>query len=161
MMNSSFIYTISSQDRVNDKTELPLWYDIDFGGFGVAHSTSTKYFTEVVQLTLSGSVAEDLGFIILSAKDLHTGGYFSQRPSNECILATVGTNEDILSTSQGSSFIVDDCQTKKRVRLVFYDSNFAPLIVGAAGDSAGAGEIHVLGLETDFILTLRMTPMES
>ena len=158
---NSFIYTISSQDRINDKNTLPMWYDIDFGGFGISHSSSTKYFCEVIQLTLSGSVAQDLGFIILCAKDLHTGGYFSQRPSNECILCTVGTNEDILSTSLGSSFIVDDCQTKKRVRLEFYDSNFALLAVGDVDDAAGAGEIHVLGIETEWILTLRMTPMEN
>ena len=52
-------------------------------------------------------------------------------------------------------------KTKKRVRLEFYDSNFALLAVGDAEDAPGVGEIHVLGLETDWILTLRMTPMEN
>ena len=152
----SFIYTINSNDRTNEPLGLVNEYFIQFGGFGNHYS---KYYCEVVQLTLSGSIAESLGYVIMLSENLHCDGYHSARPANQATLCCVGTNVDILSTSSGSSFIVDNCQTKREVRLFITGSDYTPLVSGQLGDEPGVGEINQGGTETDWVLTLRMTPI--
>ena len=158
---NSFIYTITSTDRVNDPQSFVDYYDIDFGGFGVAGNASRDYMCEVIQLTLSGSIEQTMGYVLFSAEGLHTGMYHSNRPSNQCLVACISTNEDVLSTSQGTTFTVSDCQTKKRVKFFFTDSRFIPLISGDATDTnVGDSDIHQMGVETDWILSLRLTPLD-
>jgi hypothetical protein len=54
MEKESFIYTISSSDRLNNGAN-QVYYDIDFGGFSSHHE---NYKIQVVNFMLSGSLSE-------------------------------------------------------------------------------------------------------
>ena len=147
-MENSFIYTLSSDDRVN--TAVNQIYDIDFGGF---NCSSDDYNLEVINCVVNGSVLVSNGYLTLIATNLNEDGVFCKGVLNasDAIMCHIPTNSDILMSSGGVKFKVKDCRMAKRIRLSLLKPNFAPVVSGT--------DINVGGIETKFVLTLKMTPI--
>ena len=148
-MENSFIYTLSSDDRVNTAAN-QIYYDIDFGGFNYS---SDDYYLEVINCVVNGSVLLSNGYLTLIATDLNEDGVFCKGVlnANDAIMCHIPTNSDILMSSGGVKFKVKHCGMTKRIRLSLLKPNFAPVVSGT--------DINVGGIETKFVLTLKMTPI--
>ena len=155
MNAQTFTYTISSIDKKNNIDQLINTYEIDFGGFG-AHLG--QYHCEVKRFSVNGHVKAELGYVLLTCENLHSSGYHSDRPSNEITLCCLDA-ATLLTTTHGSSFIVPNCSTKRRVKFTLSDSAYLPLTSWQPGDLAGSGEINIDGYESDLMLSLLMTPI--
>jgi len=149
MEKESFNYMISSNDRVNT-TANQIYYDIDFGGLSSQHS---DYKIEVVNCIVNGSVLEELGFIMLVCENFHDDGVFCRNllNSNECVICTIPTNLDVLMSSGGVVFKSSNCRVSKRIRFKFLLPDFTPPVSNT--------DINIGGVETRWLLTLRMTPI--
>lgn len=154
MHPETFTYTIFSTERTGLGGLVSEYY-IDFGGFG---NYTGDYFCEVVRVTLNGNVDPNLGYVLLTAENLHKNGYHSARPSNEITLACIDV-ATLQTTTHGSSFIVQNCGTKRLIKFTLTNSNYAPLDSWLFGDGAGSGEINIDGNVTDWFLSLKLTPI--
>jgi hypothetical protein len=150
MEKESFNYTISSDDRTNTLAN-QIYYDVDFGGFSNNHD---DYRVEVVNYILNGSVLETNGYLILIAEDLHDNGVFCNRilSSNESVVCVIPTNVDVLMSNGGVSFKANNCRMKKNVKFKFLLPDFTNVVDGV--------DINLGGVETKWLLTLRMVPYE-
>ena len=149
MEKESFNYTISSNDRVNTDAN-QIYYDIDFGNMMSPHD---NYRIEVVNCIMNGAVEEDNGYLTLVCENLHDNGIFCRNllNSNECVICTIPTNFDVLMSSGGIVFNASNCRMTKRIRFKLLLPSFVPVTSGT--------DINVGGVETRWLLTLRLTPI--
>lgn len=147
MNPETFTYTISSNDRDNDPAGHVNEYFINFGGFG--HHTG-KYTCEVVSLVTNGYFLENLKYVNFIVDGLHSGGYYSNRPSYECILCAVDVVHAQTLIKQ-TTFIIDNCRIKKRVRFSFYSPSYVQLVTPA--------EININNDDVKWSLVLKLTPI--
>ena len=149
MEKESFNYTISSDDRVNTDAN-QIYYDIDFGN---TMSHYDNYKIEVVNCIMNGAVVEDNGYLILVCEGLHDNGIFCRNllNSNECVICTIPTNLDVLMSNGGIVFNASNCRISKRIRFKLLLPSFVPVTSGS--------DINVGGVQTRWLLTLRLTPL--
>ena len=157
-MDKSFTYIISSQDRTN--TTLPangatLYYDIDFGGFSEQYE---DYMCEVISFALTAGTPGTASYLMFCAEKLAENGYFCKNKlsPNECILSVVPLSaaQDSFIQSDGSNirFRVNKCRVQRRITFFFLKPDFTQAIVGT--------DLNIGGVETRWLLTLKMTPIE-
>ena len=157
-MDNSFIYMISSDDRTN--TTLPvagqnIFYDFNFGGFSEQYD---DYICEVVSFALTGGITAASTYLILCAENLCENGYFCSKmlSRKECVLSVIPLNavQDAYIQSDGGniSFRVNNCRVSKQITLFIVKPDFSAAVVGT--------EVNAGGIETKWILTLRMRPIE-
>ena len=151
MEKDAFNYTISSQDRTNDIGTPTVFYNINFGGFS---NLADNYKIEVVNLVLSGSVLEANGYLILTAEGLHDDGIFCPQKlsTRDCVIATIPTNVDTLMSNGGVCFKSNNCRINKNIKFNLLLPNF-----DSVEDDV---DINLGGIETHWLLTLRMIPLE-
>jgi hypothetical protein len=149
MEKESFIYTISSEDRLNSIGVATTIYDINFGGFNSNHD---DFRIEVVNFVLNGNVLAANGFLILAAENLHSNGVFCREilSSQDCILCSISTNADTLMSSGGITFNVNNCRINKRIRFKLLLPDLTPAI--------STTDINI-GAETVWLLTLQVIPL--
>ena len=150
MEDQSFIYTLSSEERINNDA-ITDQYIMSFGGF--ADSPHNNYRCEVVNCILNGNVLTDHGFIMLIADGLNSNGSFcsGMLGGAETLICPISTNEDVLMSSGGIQFEARDIRTKREVQFYFRDPFFEPIIDGV--------DIN-LTTETVWLLTLKLTPID-
>ena len=146
-MSDTITYTISSDDRINSVGGLVNHYIIPFGGFGQYRG---EYECQVKQFVYNGYVRETLGYIQLTAENLHSSGYHSNNPSSECVVA-VSPSELLLNTTQRSSFNVANCTTKRNITFTMRGPNYTPL---------NNADINIDGNSTRWFLVLHMIPIK-
>jgi hypothetical protein len=149
MDQDSFIYTISSSDRLNNGNN-QAYYDINFGGFSSHHE---NYKIEVINCILSGSVDENNGYLIMTCSGLNEDGVFCNKVlnSSESILCVIPTNNDVLMSSGGVEFKASNIRIPRGITFKLLKPDFS-----ICEDHI---DINVNGVETKWILTLRMTPV--
>jgi hypothetical protein len=156
-MDKSFTYMICSDDRKNTTLPAdtyPIFYNIDFGGFGEEYD---NYMCEVVSLGLSGGTLGSIRYIMMVCENLSNDGYFCRNKlsSNNVILSIIPMSavQDSLLQSDGGNvkFRVNNCRIFKEVKFYFLRPDFTPVLVG--------GDLNNGGTETNWILTLKMTPI--
>ena len=151
-MDESFNYVISSDDRTNNVDQLTNFYEIDFGGFNTTYS---DFNIEVVQVILNANVLSSNGYVILIAQDLNDGyGRFCPKimDGSQAIIGVISTNIDGLISNSNITFRSNNCRMIKRVRFSLHKPNFHPCVSGT--------DINVGGIETRWVLTLKMTPIK-
>ena len=149
MESESFIYTISSDDRTNTDAD-QIYYDIDFGGL---NSKYNNFRIEVVNCILSGDVDNTIGYLILACDNLHSNGVFCRESlnSNQCVVAIIPTNADVLMSNGGVSFLADNIRSIRPVTFRLLNPDFTAVTDGV--------DINV-SAETKWLLTLRLIPVE-
>jgi hypothetical protein len=149
MEKESFIYTISSSDRLNNGAN-QVYYDIDFGGFSSDHE---NYKIQVVNCVLSGSVDENNGYLIMTCNGLNDDGVFCEKILNasESVVCVIPTNVDVLMSNGGVEFKASNIRMSRRIRFKFMRPDFSDCIDG--------DDINVGNVDTSWLLTLRMTPI--
>ncbi len=170
--SNSFTYVICSDDRTN--TTLPaagnaIFYDVVFGGFSEQYD---DYICEVISFAISGGVPLASTYWMLYAENLAENGYFCQTKLSrkECIMAVLPLNavQDAYIQSDGGSikFRVNNCRTQKQVTFSFLKPNFTPVLCGTEinipipANPAAIPPTPEIPVETKWLLTLRMTPIE-
>ena len=150
MEDKSFIYTLSSEERINNEA-ITDRYIMSFGGF--ADSPHNNYKVEVVNCILNGFVLNDHGFIMLICDGLNSNGSFcsGMLGGSETIICPISTNEDVLMSSGGIQFEARDIRTKRQVEFYFKGPFFEDIEDGV--------DIN-LTTETVWLLTLKMTPID-
>lgn len=145
-IEDSFIYTVASDEKKN--AGLNNFYTIDFGGFNTEYD---EFRVEIINCVLSGSVNQALGYVMLIADNFATDGVFcsSKLNNNECILATIPTNVDVLMTNGGIFFKIKNYRQPKEVVFSLIKSNFFACASGT--------DINLGAVETKWVLTLKMT----
>ena len=147
-MNNSFNYVISSKDRINQGAN-PLYYDINFGGLNTEYD---NFYIEVLQCNITSDLNDINDYLVMTCKGLNENGIFCPTNLNadECILCTIPI--DIRDTKQGFggiSFRSNNCRMLKTIRITFLTQDMVPVI---------ASDVNTIN-ETQWILTLRMTPI--
>lgn len=150
MNPETFTYTISSNDRINGPTALVSEYYIDFGGIPTSHTGRFK--CDVAHIIINGYLNADMGYVLLTCEGLHSGGYYSNQPSNICTLGAISTTR-LQTPYEYTSFIIDNCRVKKRIRFVLLSPNYLPL--------TNLTHINRDTNMTDWKLILRLTPIEN
>jgi hypothetical protein len=142
---NSFTYVISSDDRINSIGVETSFYDIPFGGF----SNEQNYHVEFVNCTINGGAVG--GFVVLCAANLAEDGYYcsAKLPSNEAVICSIPLG-NLLYADRGSSFSVKNCNVKKIVRFRFRRADLSPAETDIDINN---------GVETRFLLTLKITPL--
>tara|TARA_R110001606_G_scaffold259498_1_gene407247 strand:- start:331 stop:792 length:462 start_codon:yes stop_codon:yes gene_type:complete len=144
-------YVFSSDDRTNTATNQN-YYDIDFGGFNTSYD---NFYCEVLQVILNGNVLGTNGYYYLVAENLSSGqDRFcpSILNNNETIVGVISANIDGLMTNTNLSFRTSDVRVPKRVRFKLLKSNFNDCVSGT--------DINIGGIETRWVVTMRMTPIK-
>jgi len=146
MEKESFTYIICSQEKTNTEGT---HYDIDFGGFG---NNNENYKIDVLNFIVNDTLLEPRGFMIFLCEDLADNGSFctSLLNGNQAIITTISTESNSLMSTSGSTFIARNCKQKKRVRFKFVNHDLS--------DVVDDQDIN-LGYDTDWVLTLKMTPI--
>jgi hypothetical protein len=67
-------------------------------------------------------------------------------------VCVIPTNVDVLMSNGGIQFKVNNCRMKKTIKFRFLLPDFSPVVDGT--------DINVGGVETKWLLTLRMVPNE-
>lgn len=149
MEKESFTYTICSTEYVQIINNQE--YYIDIGGFG---SKFNNFHIEVLNCIVNQGVDPADGFLILVASDFGSSGVFCQSklPSNETVLCTVATNDDVLMSNGGISFRAENLRMKRRVRFKW----LLPTLENAIDDV----DINLNGILTSWMLTLKVTPID-
>lgn len=145
-------YVFSSDDRTNSIGTATNVYDINFGGFNTSYD---NFYCEVLQVILNGNVLGTNGYLYLVAENLAAGeDRFcpSILNNNETIVGVISTNIDSLMTNTNISFRTRDVRVPKRVRFKLLKSNFADCVSGT--------DINIAGIETRWVVTMRMIPIK-
>ena len=164
-MDNSFTYIISSDDRTNKVLPvagLGIFYDVNFGGFSEQYD---DYMCEVVSFALTAGIVASSTYWMFCAENLAETGYFAQTilTRKESILSILPLNaiQDAYIQSDGGNikFRVNNCRQQKQVTFFFLKPNFTSVVCGTEINIplVGSPEIPV---ETKWLLTLRMTPIE-
>ena len=144
-------YVFSSDDRTNTATNQN-YYDIDFGGFNTSYD---NFYCEVLQVVLNGNVLGTNGYYYLVAENLSSGqDRFcpSILNNNETIVGVISANIDGLMTNTNISFRTSDVRVPKRVKFKLLKSDFNDCVSGT--------DINIGGIETRWVVTMRMTPIK-
>ena len=144
-------YVFSSDDRTNTATNQN-YYDIDFGGFNTSYD---NFYCEVLQVVLNGNVLGTNGYYYLVAENLSSGqDRFcpSILNNNETIVGVISANIDGLMTNTNISFRTTDVRVPKRVKFKLLKSDFNDCVSGT--------DINIAGIETRWVVTMRMTPIK-
>ena len=150
MEKESFIYTISSEERINVATDGPT-YDINFGGF---NSQYDNFKCEVMSCTLSTNYRTQDGFMMLTAINLNEDGNFCSKvlDSNVSIVAVISTNA-ITARHDGEIFFnIKNCRIARNITFTLVIPNLSEAVSGF-DINLGAGI-------TRWILVLKMTPID-
>jgi hypothetical protein len=149
--SKSFMYVISNFDKTQIGVTTTV-YDINFGGFSEPYD---NYSCEVISMAVVGGITTSQSYYIFVAENLASDGYFCTNKliNKETIMAIVPLNalQDAYIQSDGGNirFTVKNCRVPKQVRFKFLKQDFT---------EAGLGDINSGG-ETNWILTLKMTPI--
>tara|TARA_R110000851_G_scaffold38124_3_gene98030 strand:+ start:2427 stop:2738 length:312 start_codon:yes stop_codon:yes gene_type:complete len=102
---------------------------------------------------ISGAVNEDNGYLILICEGLNNNGVFCPKVlnSNDSIICTIPVNYDVLMSSGGIEFTANSIRIAKTIRFSLLTSSFDPVVSGV--------DINI-NVETQWILTLKITPVE-
>ena len=145
-------YVFSSDDRTNSVGTPTNTYNIDFGGF---NSEYNDFYCEIIQVVLSGNVLGTNGYLYLVAQDLASGeDRFcpSILNNNEAILGVISTNIDSLMTNTNISFRTRDVRVPKKVTFKLLKSDFNDCVSGT--------DINIAGIETRWVVSMRMIPIK-
>lgn len=144
-------YVFSSDDRTNTAPN-QTYYDIDFGGFNTSYD---NFYCEVLQVVLNGNVLGTNGYLYLVAENLAAGeDRFcpSILNNNNTIVGVISTNIDSLMTNTNISFRTRDVRVPKRVRFKLLKSDFNDCVSGT--------DINIAGIQTRWVVTMRMIPIK-
>ncbi len=144
-------YVFSSDDRTNTAANQN-YYDIDFGGFNTSYD---NFYCEVLQVVLNGNVLGTNGYYYLVAENLSSGqDRFcpSILNNNETIVGVISANIDGLMTNTNISFRTTDVRVPKRVKFKLLKSDFNDCVSGT--------DINIAGIETRWVVTMRMIPIK-
>jgi len=150
MEKEAFIYTISSEERLNIDTNGPT-YNIMFGGFNTQYD---NFKCEVMSCTLSNGYTTTLGYISLIATNLNENGLFCPKllQSDTCVVAVISTNA-VTARHDGEIFFnVKNCRVARLIKFQLILSTFAGIISGT--------DINIAGNNTNWILILKMIPID-
>ena len=159
--DESFTYMISSDERTNsigaDAGNLTNFYDIKFGSFSEPYD---NYKVEVISFAaVSGFPAAAQNYYFFTVENLTDNGYFCSNkvlPTNDAILCILPLNalQDAYIQSDGGNvvFTVKNCRIAKMVRFKWLKNDFSTPTT-TVDINVGAG------IETRWVLTLRMTPI--
>ena len=145
-------YVFSSDDRTNSIGTPTNVYNIDFGGF---NSEYNDFYCEIIQIVLSGNVLGTNGYLYLVAEDLASGQdrfCSSILNNNEAILGVISTNIDSLMTNTNISFRTRDVRVPKRITFKLLKPNFSYCVSGT--------DINIAGIETRFVVSMRLIPIK-
>jgi len=149
MDKEPFIYTISSEERINVDENGPT-YNINFGGF---NSQYDNFKCEVMSCTLSNSYRTTLGFFALTARNLSENGRFCPNilDANVSLVAIISTNA-VTARHDGEMFFnVKNCRIPRMITFTMVVPNFTEAI---SGTDINSGDL------TRWILVLKMTPID-
>ena len=151
-MENSFIYTISSFERLNTEDE-PVEYDLNFGGFG---SQYDNFKVEIIGMNFTMGCDPDLNrYFIVALDGLASDGVFCQGivGSSSVLfpvtLSNVGSAEYI--TNSHIFFKVDNCRTARQIKMRILLDNFEPVVADT--------NIHNEPINTEWFLTMKVTPI--
>lgn len=148
MEKKSFIYTISSTEKINNQFDR---YDINIGGF---NSSYNNYKCEVLSLILDENYLQTNGYLLLVADNFAQDGYFcrSKLPSTETIVSHVAINPNITPSSGGNIFPMSNLRTTRMVTFRFLLPNLTPTV-----DEV---DLNINEEITFWLLTLKMTEID-
>ena len=145
-------YIFSSDDRTNSIGTATNVYDINFGGFNTQYD---NFYCEVLQVVLNGNVLGTNGYLYLVAENLGAGEdrfCSSILNNNETIVGVISANIDGLMTNTNISFRTSDVRVPKRVRFKLLKPDFNDCVSGT--------DINIGGIETRFVVSMRMIPIK-
>ena len=149
-MDNSFIYTISSLERLNTEN-VPIEYDLNFGGFG---SQYEDFKVEILGLEFyNGFDYTHNSFFIIALDDLASNGVFCQSLGGNSVLFPINVSDDqsaTYNTNKNIFFNVNNCRLARRIKMRMLSSNFNPVEVGVNIDDTSAIE---------WFLTMKVTPI--
>jgi hypothetical protein len=158
-MDESFTYMICSDDRKNTTLPadtFPIYYDVDFGGFSEQYD---NYMCEVVSFAMTNGIPAASTYLMFCSDNLGESGYFCRNKLSpkDNILSIVPMNAltDAYIQSDGGNikFRVNNCRYPRQIIFYFLKPDFSLAIVGT--------DVNVgAGVETKWILTLKMTPIK-
>ena len=149
--SKSFTYVISSDERTNSDM-VASFYDFNFGGFSEPYD---DYYVEVISFATVGGITVANNYIFFVAENLSSDGYFCTRKlsNREAIMAILPLSavQDsyIQSDGRAGKFTVKNCRVPKNIRFKWIKSDFTPAVTLTDVNN---------GVETRWILTLRLTP---
>jgi hypothetical protein len=163
-MDNSFTYIIASQERTNNlpAAGIQMNYDINFGGFIDQYD---DYMCEVVSFTLVAGYTTTNTNWLVCVKNLAENGYFCKSKLNpkECVLTLLPLSQAADATIQSdggySIFRVNNCRSSKQVSFFFLKSDFTPVLNETDINIPIPGP-PIVPVETKWLLTLKMTPIE-
>jgi hypothetical protein len=163
-MDNSFTYIISNTDRTNDlpAAGLGIVYDVNFGGFSEQYD---DYMCEVVSFAITAGITTANTYWMFCVENLCENGYFCKNKltPKECVLSVLPLNavQDAYIQSDGGNirFRVNNCRMTKQVTFFFLKPDFTNVLCGTEINIPIAGDPPV-PVETKWLLTLKMTPIE-
>ena len=150
----SFIYTISSEERLNKEVE-PIEYDLMFGGFG---SQYNEFRVEILGLDFTRGFDNTVDkYLIVAIDDLASDGVFCQRlgGGNSVLFPITVFSDDSADyvTNSNIFFKVDNCRTARRIKMRILASDFEPVTAGANYHTSSSA------FDTEWFLTMKVTPI--